>query len=76
VQVEMREIGGKVLIDFFSNDDLHKLLDIFERGVPETALAPESPAVEQAALEEALAPESAAPEPSDDDLYNIKHFSI
>lgn len=30
VQIERREVGGKVVIDFFNNDDLHQLLKILE----------------------------------------------
>ncbi len=30
VMIERREKGGKVVIDFFSNDDLRHLLDVFE----------------------------------------------
>lgn len=30
VQIERREVGGKVVIDFFNNDDLHHLLQILE----------------------------------------------
>ncbi len=33
VRVERREIGGKVTIDFFSNDDLHSILQLLE-GTP------------------------------------------
>ncbi len=28
VQIEQREIGGKLVIDFFSNEDLHKILEL------------------------------------------------
>lgn len=28
VQIEQRDIGGKLVIDFFSNDDLHKILEL------------------------------------------------
>src|SRR3989344_3395602 len=30
VQIERRDVGGKVMIDFFSNDDLKTLLDIIQ----------------------------------------------
>jgi len=30
VMIERREVGGKVVIDFFNNDDLHHLLQILE----------------------------------------------
>ncbi|TSC62960.1 MAG: ParB-like protein partition protein [Parcubacteria group bacterium Gr01-1014_48] len=28
VQIEQREVGGKLVIDFFSNEDLHKILEL------------------------------------------------
>ena len=49
VRVERREIGGKVTIDFFSNDDLHSILRLLEGVGAETA-----PAAEAAAPEEDL----------------------
>ncbi|MEI6042418.1 MAG: ParB/RepB/Spo0J family partition protein [bacterium] len=30
VQIERKEVGGKVVIDFFNNDDLHHLLQLLE----------------------------------------------
>ena len=30
VQIERREVGGKVVIDFFNNEDLHNLLEMLE----------------------------------------------
>jgi len=33
VQIERRDIGGKIMIDFFSNDDLKSLLDIIQTNV-------------------------------------------
>jgi len=32
VQIERKEKGGKLVIDFFSNDDLHHLLDLVSRN--------------------------------------------
>ena len=32
VQIDKREVGGKITIDFFSNDDLKAILEIIDRG--------------------------------------------
>ncbi|MES2953129.1 MAG: ParB/RepB/Spo0J family partition protein [Patescibacteria group bacterium] len=78
VQIERKEYGGKVVIDFFSHDDLRNLLALVSQEVA----ALEAPAL----LAEALSPDAplATDEPiippdppSDDpDLYSVTHFSI
>ncbi|MEK7556271.1 MAG: ParB/RepB/Spo0J family partition protein [Patescibacteria group bacterium] len=32
VQIDRREVGGKIMIDFFSNDDLRNLLEIMQKS--------------------------------------------
>ncbi len=32
VQIDKREVGGKIMIDFFSNDDLRSILNIIDKG--------------------------------------------
>ncbi len=32
VQIDKREVGGKITIDFFSNDDLRSILNIIDKG--------------------------------------------
>mgnify|MGYP001590400879 CR=1 FL=1 len=84
VQVERRDIGGKVTIDFFSNDDLHSILALLDSQKKE--LTPSEQHTEQAFLEAEI-PEAATPatdlsvdppvdEAGEVDLYNIKNFTI
>lgn len=72
VQIERKDYGGKVLIDFFSNDDLRKLLRLIstEEGMATLRdVLPAEPVVEE--------PIFAPPPPVDDDsLYSITDFSI
>lgn len=73
VQVERRETGGKVTIDFFSTDDLRNLLDRLATGDLGSAFI--------AALPDQIVPPTDSiipPDPidSEQDLYNIKNFTI
>lgn len=61
VKIERKEVGGKVTIDFLSNDDLHVILDLLNKQ-KEAAVV--DPKMEQAELAE------------DDGLYDLKNFSI
>ena len=88
VTIDRKQVGGKVIIDFISNDDLHLILDLLSKREQQAAPAPRANhGREQESLEAeipvALATEvaqtPAAPveEPApDDDLYNIKNFSL
>jgi ParB family chromosome partitioning protein len=75
VRVEKKETGGKVTIDFFSTDDLRKILNMLSQ---EEAAA----AAQAAAMDAVIAAEMPMPEVTpetageDPDLYNIKNFSI
>lgn len=70
VRIEKKDQGGKLLIDFFSADDLaniRKLLSPIEEVVvhsPSVALTPEQQAEEKRLKE------------SEDDLYSISNFSV
>lgn len=64
VRVERREGSGRVLIDFFSNDDLEKIVGLLD--------ATRRPA-DDAVGTEIHAPH---PAPADDELYNISNFSV
>lgn len=73
VRIEKKEVGGKVLIDFFSPDDLAALREVLARrqqkGDAAAALASEGVEV----------PESSAPvepETPAEDLYSINNFSL
>lgn len=73
VKIDRKDIGGKVTIDFFSADDLEKILGLLDQ----TKASEIDPLAEQAIIEEALGPDAPAqPESSDDDLYFVKNFSV
>lgn len=77
VKIDQKDIGGKVTIDFFSVDDLTKILGMLE-ATRSTML---DPVADQAALEaetETLGLDTPAQpkESSDDDLYFVKNFSV
>ncbi len=76
VQIERKDFGGKVMIDFFSNEDLRKLLDLVSSGaVPGVQLS--TPAGEDVPLstdEPIIAPEKIPQE--DDGLYSVSNFSL
>lgn len=90
VQIERREVGGKVMIDFFSNEDLKALLEMIRSDIArdpnasllkhEAMLGGDSP------LAGAVAPEDSGPvddrspveqkQEEDEDIYSVKNFSI
>lgn len=80
VQVERREVGGKIMIDFFSNDDLKSLLAIIQTNV----LKDPHEALKKFENENPIAPEDmkqltddrTTEEKQDDELYSVKNFSI
>lgn len=80
VQVERRDIGGKVTIDFFSNDDLHSILALLDSQKKELTTGEQR--AEQSFLEDEVSEATPLAEPVVDpaidegDLYNIKNFSI
>lgn len=93
VHIEKKENGGKITIDFFTNDDLHSILSVVEhveKKNPHEALnrfdatqVQVSPAVETSEqvveqVQDTMVDDRAVEEKeeSDDDLYNIKNFSL
>lgn len=78
VQIEKREQGGKVVIDFFSNDDLRSILDLIkkdkkkEKALP--AEIPESPEVLSAPPIDDRTKEEKVED--DQELYSLKNFSL
>ncbi|MEK7505936.1 MAG: hypothetical protein AAB597_03550, partial [Patescibacteria group bacterium] len=65
VQIERKENGGKIVIDFFSNEDLRSLLQIFQGkgdGMPRNLMEEFIKKQEAAALA-AKAPDAPAVEP-------------
>ncbi len=86
VHIEPKEQGGKITIDYFSNDDLDGILAAFDQGkssVPEM-LKPDAPHEESFTPKEEISklddrsPQEVetAQEESEDDLYNLKNFSL
>ena len=67
VIIERRENGGKITIDFFSNDDLRHLLETFNKQKEGDSLE---------AVAGVVGNEIKPKEESDEDLYSIKNFSI
>lgn len=83
VSIEKREKGGKILIDFFTNEDLKQILDLIksnqkkqgtemlDKHISEAEKSPE----EKANLDDRTEEEKKQDENSED-LYSIKNFSI
>lgn len=88
VQIEQREVGGKVVIDFSSGDDLRSILTLLRREGSEnpdefSAPSPDSESIPESMSENTDENESTDEqsrdekrEEPDDDLYSIKNFSI
>jgi ParB family transcriptional regulator, chromosome partitioning protein len=89
VQIERREQGGKIMIDFFNNDDLKGLLDIFQTNVikdPNEALKnfeakhPDASGIiaqsGEGAVDEAPIDDRSNEEKNDDQMYSVSNFSI
>ncbi len=69
VRIEKKEQGGKVLIDFFSPDDLNALLSMLATRKEEAQKsAPKG--------EEVASDPDASFKDSDDDLYSVKNFTV
>lgn len=84
VQIEKREVGGKITIDFFSDSDLTNLVDLVSLKTND-GYAPEEPNAASNSREMEEQTDNAAdnPEPEqktnsdrNDDLYSVKNFSI
>lgn len=89
VQIERREVGGKIMIDFFNNEDLKSLLEIiqtstnkdpneslkkFEAGLAEAVSMPIAP--EEAGPTDDRSPAQKAEEEKEEDIYSVSNFSI
>jgi len=79
VHVEHRQNGGKIMIDFFSEDDLKEILQMMTKQNQPTTLPMangESPlAVSEIALDDRTQIEKKADE-ENEDLYSMKNFSL
>lgn len=87
VKVEKREKGGRVVIDYFTPEDLHKILDMMDRDKegnrftdPAGNVSSENSdvpiAIEGSAVEESFHGGNNEEKEEDDQLYFIKNFSI
>ncbi len=84
VQIERRDIGGKIMIDFFSNDDLKSLLDIIQTNVlkdPNEALKKfelENKPAQGTIAEEVPIDDRSEVEKKeeDDELYSVRNFTV
>jgi ParB family chromosome partitioning protein len=86
VQIEKREVGGKIVIDFFSNDDVRNFLkrlhaELETKGIVPGTEIPLGETAEEAAKpaeigELAEADDEKVMEEPEEDLYNVKNFSL
>jgi ParB family transcriptional regulator, chromosome partitioning protein len=66
VRIEKRENGGKILIDFFSAEDLDKIIDAFQGQRDEGKIE------EEGLLDNSFSEESE----NDEDLYSVTNFTL
>ena len=85
VHIERREKGGKIMIDFFSNDDLRSILDLVNNkgalgagALLEKNLAKEEGITprEETALLDDRAPAEKVEEENDGDTYSVNNFVV
>ncbi len=82
VHIEPREQGGKITIDYFSNDDLDTIMAAFKQEGNETkkeephATADLPEGQETDSLDDRSSEEMKKSETDTDDLYNLKNFSL
>ena len=88
VQIEKREVGGKITIDFFTDSDLETIVNIIKSqkegsiqntnsnsGTPVVSEAQESlPNLSETPIDDR--PQEEIKKEENEDLYNIKNFSI
>lgn len=70
VRIDRKEVGGKVLIDFFSPDDLRKLIEHMGHGA---VVVPPSVIESAEKAQSDIVPPNA---PDEEDLYSVKNFSL
>ncbi len=82
VRIEKKENGGKLMIEFFSNDDLEDILKMLNNKqsqsvVPQNEIVAEDRTEEQIKLaEETPIPTTIEEVAEAEDLYSIKNFSL
>lgn len=75
VKVEMKgETGGRISIDYTSTEELKRILSMLEQGGPQSVIdIPDLNLAQEIEVAPAVANEEAR---EDEDLYNIKNFSV
>ena len=79
VRIEKKDQGGKVLIDFFSVDDLAHIRSVLSREQKKEENAQKTPEIPSPQTEETSSEtvtSEAKESSSEDDLYSIKGFSV
>jgi ParB family chromosome partitioning protein len=75
VRVDRKEVGGKVTIDFFNNDDLQEILVLLNKRGEVAVAQVLSPEVQAVVVEEA--PVTPVDDTTaDEELYNLKNFTL
>jgi hypothetical protein len=72
VQIEKRAEGGKITIDFFSEDDLEHIIEVISRRTEE-GTTPTSAVTEETISEPG---EPIQDQSEGDDLYSVRHFTL
>ncbi len=72
VHIERKEVGGKIVIDFFSEEDIRNLAKRFDRETVEKQVPVQADDLAEAGVEDLMEKE---PE-GEEDLYSVSHFSI
>ncbi len=79
VRIEKKEEGGKLLIDFFSADDLAHIRKLLAHGQLSMSVTASKEVIPATSEIPEVTPAPAQPEPeikSEDDLYSISNFSV
>jgi len=77
VKIEKKENGGKLMIEFFSNDDLQEILNMLQNN-QQQVLSGEEIEKQEVGLDDRTQEEikKAEETPIEEDLYSTKNFSI
>lgn len=82
VRIEKKENGGKLMIEFFSNDDLEDILNMLKKGnglsleEEKVSIDDRTPEEIKAAEDTPIPTEAEVAAEKEEDIYSIKNFSI
>ncbi|MDP3958163.1 MAG: ParB/RepB/Spo0J family partition protein [bacterium] len=82
VQIEKKEVGGKITIDFFTDQDLEQIVNLIrsrkEAAAAQTAVPPQKEELSVAAAPAPIddRPAEEIKKEEDEDLYNVRNFSV